>query len=229
MDARGLQRLLAWNSPTLPIGAFAYSHGIETAVERSVVRCAADLGGWLAEIVTRGSGKIDAVFLVQSFRAERGGAGHALLTIAELAAAMRACAEAALESTAQGNALLEALTAGWHLPRLVAYREALRTRQCPPSYACVMGVACANAGLRERDAVLGFLHSFASNLISAGVRLIPLGQRDGLRVLASLEDTLASAAMSARAVALDDIGSVTWGVDWAMSRHETQTTRLFRS
>lgn len=215
-----LLRLLAWLSPAFPVGSYAYSHGIEYAVEAGLVRDAGSLRGWIGEIVARGAGFADAVFLVHAWRAARTADAAALAAVDAQAACFRGSAEAALESEAQGRAFAEALGAGW---------PELRPELARPAYACAVGAAAANGGIEAAAAAAAFLHAFAANLISAGVRLVPLGQRDGLEVLAALAPAIEAAAARALATDLDALGTATVRVDWTMARHETQHVRLFRS
>ena len=218
-----LLRLLSWLSPSFPVGAFAYSHGIEAALDAGLIRTAADLEGWIGAIITHGAGFADAVFLCHAWRAAACGDGEALTAVSASAAAFRGSAEAALESSAQGRAFLAALAAGW--PDLAVRSEA----GTEPAYACVVGAAAGLGGIPLPDTALAFLHAFATNLISAGVRLIPLGQREGVRILAALAPVTARAAAAALGTGLDDLGTATLRVDLTMARHETQHVRLFRS
>ena len=218
-----LLRLLSWLSPAFPVGAFAYSHGIETAVDAGLIRSAADLEGWIGAIVTQGAGFTDAVFLCHAWRAAASGDGESLRRVQSYAAAFRGSAEAALESSAQGRAFLTALAAGW--PELAIRGEA----GTEPAYACVIGAAAGLSGIPLPHTALAFLHAFSANLISAGVRLIPLGQRDGVRILAALAPVIQATTTRVVATDLDDLGTATLRVDWTMARHETQYVRLFRS
>jgi urease accessory protein len=218
-----LLRLLTWLSPSFPVGAFAYSHGIEAAVDTGLIRSAADLESWIGAIISHGAGFADAVFLCHAWRAAARGDGEALSAVNASAAAYRGSAEAALESSAQGRAFLTALAAGW--PELAIQGEA----GTEPAYACVVGAAAGLSGIALPDTAVAFLHALATNLISAGVRLIPLGQREGVRILAALAPVTARAAKAALATDLDDLGTATLRLDWTMARHETQHVRLFRS
>jgi urease accessory protein len=115
--------------------------------------------------------------------------------VAELAAALAPSKERFLETTAQGAAFIEATRAAWPcaaLDRLRALWDG------PVAYPVAVGVAAAGHGIAAGPAVRSFLHAYAANLISAGVRLIPLGQSDGQRVLAALEPVIAAAADAAR-------------------------------
>jgi urease accessory protein len=221
-----LYRLLAWLSPAYPVGAFSYSSGLEWAVEAGDVTDVATLQEWLAVIIGQGGGFCDAVFLVWSHHAIIAGDDVALCATAELAAAFVPSKERHLETTAQGRAFLEATRAAWPcaaLDRLVSVWDG------PVAYPVAVGVAAAGHGVPVEPVVAAYLQAIAANLVSAGVRLVPLGQTDGQRVVAALEDVIAATAARALATPLDEVGSAAFRADLAGMRHETQYTRLFRS
>jgi len=231
MAEPGLPLLLAWFSPAMPTGAYSYSHGLEWAVEDGLVTDAAGLRDYVEATLTQGTGRLDATFLAAAHGALRAGAyqGRSLAEVVALAAAIRATAELALESAAQGRALLGILQAAWPAPALDDLRGLCHDLACPPPHAVVVGVAAAAHGLPLEAALIGHLHGFAANLVSAGVRLIPLGQSDGQRLTAALAPTLEAVAREAAGASLDDLGSATPLIDFCAMRHETQRTRLFRS
>jgi urease accessory protein len=229
LDRGGLFRLMAWLSPAFPVGAFAYSHGIECAVEQGLVRDWASLTRWVAAIVGRGAGAADAVLFREAWRAAVADDAGVLSRIAELGAAFRGSAEAAIESTDQGSAFLATVAEAWPDPRLAAWSETLRKEERAPGYAVAVGAVAGWKGLPLDVSLFAFLQAFAANLVSAGVRLIPLGQTDGQRAIAALEAPIAAAVEAAISRPLDDIGTATPMVEWTSMRHETQYTRLFRS
>jgi urease accessory protein len=225
-NAPALFRLMTWMSPAYPVGAFSYSGGIEWAVEAGDIRNADTLRAWLATMVRDGSVFCDAAMFCHAHRAVASGDDQALAAVAELAAAFVGSKERFLETTAQGEAFRQITQAAWPtqaLDRLTAAWDG------PLAYPIVVAAACAGHGIALVPALHAFLHGVASNLISAGVRLIPLGQTDGQRVLAALEGGISQAAARALAAALDGIGAATLRADIAGMRHETQYTRLFRS
>jgi urease accessory protein len=226
LSASALYRLQAWLSPAYPVGAFSFSSGLEWAVEAGDVNDAATLQRWLAVILTEGGGFCDAVFFVHAHRAIEQSDDKALAAVAELAVAFAPSKERHLETTAQGSAFLAATRAAWPcaaLDRLAGVSPG------PFAYPVAVGVAAAGHGIPVVPALAAYLHALAANLISAGVRLIPLGQTDGQRVLAALEPVIAAAAARALTIPLDDVGSAAFRADLASLRHETQYTRLFRS
>jgi urease accessory protein len=226
MAPAALYRLMAWLSPAYPVGAFSYSSGIEWAVEAGDIRDAETLRGWLAVMLAEGGGVCDAVLFAHAHRAISAGDDEALRVVAELAAAFAPSKERHLETTAQGNAFLAATRAAWPcaaLDRLTQIWDG------PVAYPVAVAVASAGHGIALEPALAAYLQAVAANWVSAGVRLVPLGQTDGLRVLAALEPVVAAAAQRALTTKLDDIGAAALRADLASARHETQYTRLFRS
>lgn len=221
-----LYRLLAWLSPAYPVGAYTYSHGLETAVEDGAVRGRDDLVAYVSAALTDGAGRVDGALLAAAHRAMAKGDARALDAATELGAAWRGTAETALEAEAQGTAFLSVTLSAWPEPRLAAF-AARHPRRIP--HAVAFGAAAAAHGVPLREATFGFLSAFAANLVSAGVRLVPLGQTDGQLATASLLPVVATAADAALMADLDRLGTAAVALDIFSIRHETQYTRLFRS
>jgi len=226
LGASALYRLMAWLSPAYPVGAFSYSSGIEWAVEARDVTNAFTLRQWLAAVLTQGAGFCDAVFLAQAYRACAAEDDESLRSVAELAAAMTPSRERFLETTAQGRAFLDTTRATWPCPAL---DRLIGITPGPIAYPIAVAAAAAGHGIPLEPALGAYLQALVANWVSAGVRLIPLGQTDGQRTVAALETTLAATVGRALAATLDDAGSATFRADIASMRHETQYTRLFRS
>jgi urease accessory protein len=216
MTDRALIRLLAWLSPAFPTGAYAYSHGLEWAVDRNDITDGETLTAWLSDVLAHGTGRNDAILLRHAHRAAADPA--ALTDLAERALATAASRERQAEALAQGNAFAAAAQA-WHDLPLPANAP----------YPVAVGALTGAHGIAEDDATAAYLQAFTTNLISAAVRLVPLGQNTGLRVLAALEPVIVATAHESRAATLDDLGGCAFRSDLAAMRHETQYTRLFRS
>jgi urease accessory protein len=224
LSQAGLYRLMTWLSPGYPVGAFSYSHGLEYAVEEGVVVDGPSLKAWLGDLLRFGSGRNDAILFCHAFAAaER---PSALLDIAALAAAFAASSERHLETTAQGRAFAVATADAWPCDAL---DRLLKAWEGPLVYPVVVAVTAAGHRLALESALHAYLHGFVGNLVSAGVRLVPLGQRAGQRVLAALEAPVAETAAAALAASLEDLGGAAVLADLAAMKHETQYTRLFRS
>jgi urease accessory protein len=225
-EAAALYRLMTWLSPSFPVGAFSYSSGIEWAVEAGDITDAASLRDWLAAMLTDGSGFCDAVFLAQAHRAASARVDSELREIAELAAAFVPSRERQLETSTQGRAFIEIARTAWageDLDRMVAACGGVIV------YPVAVGLVSAAHAISVAPTMHAFLHALVSNWISAGARLVPLGQTDSQRILAALEGEVVLTAKRAPEASLDDLGSATFRADLASLRHETQYTRLFRS
>lgn len=212
-------RLLAWLSPAFPTGGFAWSHGVEWAVEVGDVTGRASLTRWLADVLVHGAGRSDAILLRHAHRAADDPA--AIRALADLALAMAPAMERRAETAGQGNAFVRA-AAAWGNGVLGAIEGDV-------PYPVAVGALAGAHGISEELAAAGYLQTVAANLVSAAVRLVPLGQSDGLAALAALEGTIAAVAAGTRDARLDDIGGAAFRSDIAAMRHETQYTRLFRS
>ena len=217
--------MLAWLSPAFPVGAFSFSHGLEAAAEAGIVHNRASLQDWIAAIVARGAGRIDADVLGEAYRAARAGDASALRSANQRGIAFRGTAETRLETTDQGRAFLETCAAAWP-DRLLSGFAADASAVC---YPAAVGAAMARAGIPLQWALTGYLQALAANLVSAGLRLGVIGQTDGQRILAALEPTIGAAVASALTRDADAFGSATFAVELASIAHETQYTRLFRS
>jgi urease accessory protein len=231
-DARGtsaVYRLAVWLSPSFPVGAYTYSSGLEHAVEAGFVTNAESLYDWVATMLRAGQGRVDADFFRDAYRSVADGDDEDLAAVIEMADAMRGTSELALESAAQGEAFLTAVRAAWPDARLDRLSETVAGMERKPAYAVAVAATAAVHGVPLRDALIAFLHAVAANLVSAGLRLVPLGQTDGQRVTARLEPVAVAAAEVALARSREDIGAATPMVDWTSMQHEIQYTRLFRS
>lgn len=221
-----IYRLMTWLSPAYPVGGFSYSHGLEYAVEAGVVRTADDLCQWVATILRHGAAPVDAALFAAAWRAAADGDDEALDEVVALGQAWRGTAETALESAAQGAAFVAITLKAWPGERLAQVAER-QSGQLP--FAVAVAIAAAEQRIPLEAALVAYLQAFAANIVSAGVRLVPLGQTDGQRIQAALEPVVIQGARDAVAAELDEIGSAVPLIDWCSMKHETQYTRLFRS
>jgi urease accessory protein len=225
-EGAALFRLMTWLSPSFPVGAFSYSSGIEWAVEAGDIVDAASLRDWLASMLTDGPGFCDGVFLAHTHRAASSGDDAALRDIAELAAAFVPSRERQLETSSQGRAFIDIARSAWNCDGLDH-----KIASCDGAivYPVAVGLVSAAHAIPLAPTMHAFFHALTSNWISAGARLVPLGQTDSQRVLALLEPTVVSTGNRALNASLDDLSSASFRTDLASMRHETQYTRLFRS
>ena len=226
---QALYQLVSWLSPGFPVGAYAYSHGLEFAVEEERVTDETTLRQWVEAIISYGAGRSDAILFCAAWRAVDGDDAAALENAVILADAHRGTSEMALESSAQGTAFIQTVQACWTSSAFDRWVAVLNNTERPISYAIAVAVAAASADVPLRSALIVYLQAFSANLISAGVRLVPLGQTAGQKVQAALQEIVIAAADAGLARSLDDIGVAAPLVDWTSAQHETQYTRLFRS
>ena len=226
-----LLRLQAWLSPTFPIGGFSYSHGVEEAVALGDVDDPDSLFVWIEAAVSQGAGRVDGMLLVAAWRAADAGDEKRLKQVVEIGAAMRGTAELALESKAQGEAFLDTIQAAWTNTALEFATAAIKQTKINSavSVPVAVGMVTACHGVPIEYVLPMYLQSFAAGIVSAGVRLIPLGQTDGQRVVARMQSVVERAGEATLAANFEDIGGATPVIDLASMAHEMRDGRLFRS
>ena len=214
MSTEATLLLMQWLSPAYPVGAFAYSHGLECAVAEGHVRDGNELSRWLTDLLTHGGARSDAVLLSCAYRAETAA------DLSEIDATARAfcpSAERLQETDLQGAAFCRTTAATWgnDLARL--------------TYPVAVGCAARQHDIPLDLTVQMYLHAFLANLIAAGQRLLALGQTDAQQRLSALSPKLRETAQAALSCTLDDLFGASFAADIASMRHETQYSRIFRS
>lgn len=220
IDAATFAHLAAWFSPAFPVGAFSYSHGLEALEEAGAIRNRADAEAVIAVALAEGGGWGDLVLLAAAWRAERDDDAVAAHEVRSLALALAPSAERWGETVRQGNAFAEMVDA--------LTGDAVAARGDLP-YPVAVGIAGARRGVPLGPLAHAFALGFVANLVSAAVRLVPLGQTDGQRLVRDLAPLAAETARAALGATLDDVGGAAIGLDLASMRHECQEVRLFRS
>lgn len=216
---QALQRLLTWLSPAFPVGAFAWSAGLETAISSGAVHDAATARDWIDGILHHGSPRTDAILLAHAHRA--GGDAVALRELSDLCLALTPAKERHEETLAMGDAFATAAQA-WPSPLY-----ANLPRPCP--YPIAVGAIAAVNAVGLHDTLVAFLTALVQSQVSVAIRLVPLGQTAGLSIVAGFEPEVLTLAAAAAEATLADIGSIAYATDIAQMRHETQGTRIFRS
>ena len=226
-DAAAARALLQiWLSPSFPVGGFAYSHGLEKAVENGWVTDRRTLEAWIADLVEVGSLRNDLILLAGGWRATQGLAGPSLSDVAELAVALQPSAERHLEATQQGASFIAQFEAAWPAG---ARRWADAALKQTPTLATAVGFAAATHKVPLDATLAAYAVAFVGAMTSAAIRLSVIGQTDAQRVMAALLDRMLAVAAMAAGTTLDDLGGAAWRSDIASLQHETQHTRLFRS
>ena len=213
-EPAALQKLLTWLSPAFPVGAFAWSAGLESAIADRTLTDSAALQNWLEGVLAHGGLKTDAIFVAHAWRGTLD-----LQELADLAIALTPARERFAETTITGDNFAIA-TKAWPA-------ELTLPQPCP--YPIAVGATAKAHGIGLEDTVLAYLTAAVHSQISVAVRLVPLGQTDGLRVMAALEPRVAALAKTAATATLADLGSIAYATDIAQMRHETLEPRIFRS
>ena len=211
---RDVLTLSQWLSPAFPVGAFAYSHGLETAIQSGAIATADALQEWLVDVLEHGSGRNDCILLRAAYSCAT---NDALEQVNQTAIAVSASAERVLETALQGDAFGKTTAALGDMDEVTA------------CYPVAVGYAASRQELDVDLTAALYLHAFASNLVSAAVRAVPLGQTEGQRVLASLLPLCHQIAQDTQGATLDDLSSTAFLSDIAAMQHETLQPRIFRS
>ena len=211
-DHATLLLLLNWMSPTFPIGSFAYSHGMEQAIADGRITNAAQTENWIRALLVQGSGWNDAVLFALCWSTP-------IDELNDLALALASSAERHMETT--------------HLGRNFNIASSVWTGNKPEegvmAYPVSAGQACKVMGIDQRHALVAYLQGFSASLVSVAVRLVPLGQTNGLLLLRDLAPFISSIAERAATASINDIGSSCIAAEIASMQHETLQPRIFRT
>jgi urease accessory protein len=214
IDQSALIKLMTWLSPAFPVGGFSYSSGLEWAVRQGTVTDAAWVEAWLAGGLEHGSPWSDAVLFAEAWRAHDD--LQRLSQVIELARALAPSAERLLEMMQQGTAFAAAARF-WSFD----FGDA--------PYPIAVGALAGRHGIALEPSLAAFLHALVSNAVSAAIRLVPLGQSEGVAILARLAPKIAATASHAATSSLDDLGTFAFMADIATMKHETLEPRIFRT
>ncbi|MEM9972316.1 MAG: urease accessory UreF family protein [Pseudomonadota bacterium] len=211
LENADLLKLTHWLSPVFPVGGYAYSHGLEHAIQTGDIASAADLEAWLRVVLARGSGLADAVLLA------RAQAGEDCALLNDWAAALAASSERWQETREQGVAFTRSV-------------NAVNSQDADPlALPVAVGRAAAGLSISATPVVALYLQSFVANLVIGAVRHVPLGQEEGQRVIVALQSTVLETAQKAVDMKPKDVRGAAFGSDMAAMRHETQDVRIFRT
>ncbi|MCJ2123078.1 urease accessory protein UreF [Methylobacterium sp. J-077] len=219
-------RLMAWLSPGYPVGAYAYSHGLEWAAETGDVCDEPSLTAWLADVCAHGALRNDLILAAHAHRAAGSDSLDTIVAINDLALALAPSRELHLETSQQGRSFLDATLGAWPCKTFSHVAERLPG---PVAYPVAVGAAAGAHGMALPPLLAAYGLAFVQNLVSAALRAAPVGQAAGTRVIAALTPRIVRLAKEAHEADLDAIGSATFRLDLGSFRHETQYSRIFRS
>jgi urease accessory protein len=209
-----LVRLLQLASPTLPVGAYSYSQGLESAIDAGIVHDAPSAGRWIGDVLEFSVARMEAPVLFKMLENKEGLTHWNAIFLAS-------------RETAELRA--ETVQMGYSLNRLLADLGIAPSGVDEPSFPAAFAAAATAWQIEPRDALQAYLWSWLENQVMAAVKAVPLGQTDGQKLLLSLGERIAPLAARAAAMSDDELGSFAPGLAMLSSRHETQYSRIFRS
>jgi urease accessory protein len=228
-----LLRLLQLSSSTLPVGAYSYSEGLELLVETQRLTSAAALQDWMTQELRYGAMRIEASIMLRAYHATLAQDTAALLAWNHWWSAARDTEELRLQSWQMGRSLLRLFldlddpNPTERVDKTWSALGELFGQEC--NFAIAFGIVAAAWHIEPTAALLGYLQSWSTNLVSAGIKLIPLGQTAGQQLLLNLEQELYTAAEIILTLPDDALESCGWGLSLASMAHESLYSRLFRS
>ena len=221
-----LHSVLTWFSPSYPVGSYAYSHGLEYAVEEGLVKDADTLLSWIKDLLFFGTGYNDSIIINSIYDSVAGDNCAEFDNISQIANAIKPTKEIALESYQQGVSFKNILMNVYSNSNLTFYLKRLEGRITYPS---VVGVAGGIFKVEKNLLLYGYLHAFTSNILSAALRIMPIGQTEIQKIIFQMKGSVEEMTYKSLDLSLSDLGSSVFVSDWASSNHENQYTRLFRS
>ncbi|MDF5728594.1 MAG: urease accessory protein UreF [Rhizonema sp. PD38] len=216
--------LLQLASPALPVGAYSYSEGLETLIENGIIHDQISLKHWLSAELRYGAIRLEAAVMLRAYQSLREGDLKTLLYWNRWLSAIRETEELRASSWQMGRSLIQLLSS--LQPQIQSIAEAVGS---PCNYAIAFGIAVAYWDINIKAALLGYLHTWATHMMTAGIKLIPLGQTAGQELLLKLQPFLNIAAAEVLTLEDDELSCCSWGLSLFSMAHETQYTRLFRS
>lgn len=224
MKIDSLFHLLQLVSPALPVGAYSYSEGLESLIEQQTLDTADSLQQWLTQELRYGSIRLETAVMLRSWQCTLDKDWEKLNYWNNWLSATRETQELREQSWQMGQSLFRLLTT-----LDLVYKSTLGQMTLPINYAISFGTVAAHWQIEAETAVMGYLYSWLANLVSAGVRLIPLGQTQGQQILLSLHLCLEKTGNEILRLSDEELSSCNWGLFFASTAHESQYTRLFRS
>ncbi len=224
-----LWRLLQISDQLFPTGAYAFSHALETYVDRDIVHDRATCQSLFEALCHHALGPCDAVFCRHAFRAAAHQHMARLVELDGMLTASKVTQELRLESEHTGQAFVRASLAMQPSPLVEAFWRAARQKTTPGNHAIAFGLVAQSLGLSETCTVQSYLYNVVAGWVAVAVRLVPLGQMDGQRLLFALTSHLGDILQRYRDLAPEDTWNNMPGLDIRSMQHERLYSRLFRS
>ena len=223
---KSLYYLLTWFSPSYPIGSYAYSHGLEYAVESKVIKDISDLSSWINDFLIYGSAYNDAIIISCGYNAIVDNDLNKLEEISQIGKAFKPSKEIALESNQQGISFVHAVSSSLKSDKFDSLIKIIKENI---SFPIVVACAGATCKVNKLDLINAYLHAFVSNIISAALRLMSIGQTESQVLLIKFKKKVELLTKKIISKNIDDLGSSVLIGEWSSAKHEKQYSRLFRS
>ena len=212
-------KLLTWNNQSFPIGSYSFSSGLEYAIESNIINSALELQDWLKGLINFGSLKTDAMLLSEAWGLNKKKKYNSILKLNDFAVSLNQSYEKYIENHEQGKAFIKITSDTWN------HYFVCKQLLYPIAFAC----SAVQEDISLEDTIICFLHASLCNLLSAGIKLIPLGQTDGQKIQIEINKEIEKQYKVILKEELKDIGSCGWVNDIISMKHENQFTRLFRT
>ncbi|MDJ0555434.1 MAG: urease accessory protein UreF [Microcoleaceae cyanobacterium MO_207.B10] len=234
LSANQLLSLLQLASSTLPVGAYSYSEGLELLVARGKIYDIKTLKIWLENCLKFGSIRLETALMIRAYWATKSANLQGLNNWNYWLTATRETEELRLQSLQMGRTLMRLfininVEPNLQVPLVSWLQEKLKTDADFCNFAIAFGIIASHWQIEPEAAILGYLYSWMTNLVNAGVKLIPLGQTVGQKLLLEMQDQIVFTSQEVIKLKDDELNSCSWGLSLASMAHETQYTRLFRS
>jgi urease accessory protein len=219
-----LLRLLQLASPLLPVGGYSYSEGLESLVSQGIISDRSTLQAWIERELEFGAIRIETAIMDRAYMCANPHDGARLPYWNQWLSAARETEELREQSWQMGGSLIKLVSELTpEIQALIQYIDR------PYNYAIAFGIAAQFWQIDRQAAIAGYLHSWMTNYISAGIKLIPLGQTAGQQLLWNLQAELDRLSLQITMLNDEDLYACTWGLSLASMQHETLYSRLFRS
>lgn len=225
--SNNLLLLLQLYNSSFPLGAYSYSEGLETLVEKNQITNITSLQQWLTNEIMYGSIRIESAILIRSYNCYLKQDTEGLVYWNDWLTATRETQELREQSWQMGRSLARLIPS--LIPNNPQLESARQSLDSCCNYSIVLGIITAHWQIDIKEVLLGFLHSWLTNQINAGIKLIPLGQTQGQKLLLNLNSIVTQVTTEIMTLTDDDLFSCSWGLSWASIEHETLYSRLFRS
>jgi urease accessory protein len=224
MNPTSLLKLLQLTNSSLPVGAYNYSEGLETLIDQGIIRESESLNNWLKQELISGAIRIETAVLLRAYQATKLNNLEAINYWNNWLSASRETEELRLQSWQMGRTVLQLFAA------LEPQQKPLLSNcKSPFNYAVAWGLIAALWELDAESVSLGYLSSWVNNLITVGVKLIPLGQTQGQQIWQAVTPIITQVSPEILALEDENLFSCNWGMSLASMNHETLYSRLFRS